>query len=115
VSLEQGFPAGPRAAISYQRGDPSDPDDPGAVASLLVWSLQDEPFPFPLEVAPEELDLGGRPAYWVAGTMPDGRVGWRNEGGWLLWEREAWKLALVSSSLSRDEMVAIGLQLAGQE
>ncbi len=79
--------------------------------SLFVWSLQDDPFPFPVGVTPQELDLAGQPAYWVAGTARGGGAGWRNEGGWLLWEREGWKFALVSSSLLRQDLVTIGIQL----
>lgn len=114
VALEQGFPAGPRAMIFYQCGDPSHPDDHGAEVHLVVWSLQDEPFPFPVEAIPEAVELDGQPASWVAGTGRGSGQVWRPAGGWLFWEREGWKFALVSSTLSRDELVRIGRQLVGQ-
>ena len=115
VVLERGFPAGPRAMIFYQRGDPLDPDDPGVSASLVVWSLQDEPFPLPPEVVPEPVDLNGQPASWVEGTVGGSQgQAWQHRGGNLLWERDGWKFLLFSSALSREELVQIALQLVRQ-
>ena len=114
VSLETGFPAGPRAVLFYQRGDPSNPDDRSAEAHLVVWSLQDEPFPLPLGAAPEAVELDGLAASWVAGTVGGVGPAWRDRGGILMWECESWKFALVSSTLPRAELVQIGTELVRQ-
>jgi hypothetical protein len=115
AAVSQGWPAGPRGALHYQSGDPSDPYQRGAVATLFVRAAADEPFELAPGVTLEPIDLDGLPAYWIAGTSSGYWTTWRQyQGGCVLWEREGWMFALVASDLRQEELLEMAEQLAWQ-